>query len=373
MQSDNSIVSWLKLAAVRGIGETLRCGLIQEFGSPEGVFKAKPSELSMVKGWSPGSFERFPQELSNARPICDPEMLDKKGIRIITFNDPEFPPSLREIPDAPIVLFAIGKIIPDHRPHIAIVGARNGSQQGFDIAREFAYELAKAGFVIVSGLALGIDTFSHKGALEANSRTIAVLGCGVDVVYPTSNRKIRDSIEQTGMIVSEFPPETPPKPWHFPIRNRIISGMSVGILVVEASARSGSLITARLGIEQDRDVFAIPGGIRSKLAEGTLSLLQEGASIVTSPQDIVDHYAHLIPQPEKNDREAILLDNDENELLSFLEDEPISIEKLLMKNKWPREKLFSLLLNLEMRNILVKYPGNLFQSKIKLSSAGDKK
>ncbi|MBF0408674.1 MAG: DNA-protecting protein DprA [Candidatus Riflebacteria bacterium] len=359
--------SWLRLAGIKGIGETVRCGLIKEFKTPERIFRASISDISQVPGWTAESLEKFRNGLKEGKLLCQPETLEAEGINIISFNDPEYPESLRHIPDAPVVLFALGKPEIDARPHLAVVGARKGSQQGYDIAREFSYELSKAGFVIVSGLALGIDTFAHKGALEASGKTVAVLGCGVDVVYPPSNHRIREKIPEKGLIVSEFPPGTEPRPWHFPIRNRIISGMSVGILVVEASSQSGSLITARLGIDQDRDVFAIPGGIRSKLSEGTLALINEGACMVTSPDEIINHYRHLLPvkneEPEKN----LSLEDftpDELELLEMLAGEPTGVEDLLSKMTWEREKLFSVLLNLEIRDILIKYPGNLFQSKI---------
>ncbi len=360
-------LDWLKLAGIGWIGETVKAGLIKHFRTPDAVFRADRRALSEVKGWTHQRLDRFLAEGRHAPPLCDPGKLDGDGLRFITFNDPEYPPLLRETHDAPIVLFGQGTIVPDDRPHFAIVGARNGSQLGFDLAREFGHDLAAAGFVIVSGLALGIDTFAHLGALDAGSRTIAILGCGVDQIYPSGNRKIRERILGQGALLSEFPPGEPPRPWHFPVRNRIISGMCVGTLVVEATARSGSLITARLAGDQDRDVFAIPGSVRANLSQGTLSLLRDGAHLVTSPAQIVDFYSHLLPASAHQEEEAVspLLEEDEALLVSVLSNDPVSVDRLLGDGRWSRDRLFSMLLTLEMRDILTKLPGNLYQSKIK--------
>ncbi|HNW35570.1 MAG TPA: DNA-processing protein DprA, partial [Candidatus Ozemobacteraceae bacterium] len=287
-------------------------------------------------------------------------------------NDPEYPGLLREIPDSPLVLFVRGRLPVDPRPHIAIVGARNGTQMGFDIARDFGRELAAAGFVVVSGLALGIDTFAHLGALEGCGRTIAVLGSGPDITYPAANRKIRERIlAEDGALVSEYPPGMPARPWHFPVRNRVIAGMCIATVVVEATARSGSLITARLAAEQDREVFAIPGNIHSALAEGTLSLIKDGAQLVTSPHDLIEYYARLLPERGGNAEavgvpaQDLDLTDEELCLLSALAAEPVPLDHLLANGRWPRDRLFSLLLTLEMRDLLVKLPGNRYHAKIK--------
>lgn len=371
MNRGDQRLSWLRLANLDWLGRTIPCGLIKECGSPEAVFSASPGQLAKVKGWDTNRRERFLRQRETVAPLCSPELLDLKGIRLVTFNDPEYPELLREIPDAPVVLFALGELEPDPRPHLAIVGARNGSQQGYDIARQFSAELSQAGFVIVSGLALGIDTYAHRGALEAGGRTVAVLGCGVDQIYPVSNRRIRDQIIKSGALLSEFPPGMSARPWHFPVRNRLISGMCVGTLVIEATARSGSLITARLAGEQDRDIFAIPGGIRSPHAEGTLALLDEGAHLVTSTEDLIDFYAHLLPERAPQDPEASKgpgLNEEESDLVSTLATDPISLDRLLADGRWSRDRLFSLLLDLELRDILVKFPGNYYQAKIKPQS-----
>ena len=181
--SEDPRLPWLRLASLSWLGATIKTGLIKTLGSPEAVFSASPETLAQIAGWDHRRFDRFCKERHQAEPICPLEALDKKGIQLLTFNDPGYPPLLRQTHDGPIALFALGKLIPeDSRPHLAVVGARNASQQGYDIAREFSFELAKAGFVIVSGLALGIDTYAHRGAMEANGRTIGVLGGGVDII-----------------------------------------------------------------------------------------------------------------------------------------------------------------------------------------------
>ncbi|MBF0500737.1 MAG: DNA-protecting protein DprA [Candidatus Riflebacteria bacterium] len=371
MRSDPRL-PWLRLAGISWLGETVKCGLIKEFQTPEAVFAAAPAQLSIVQGWSSRRLARFIQERDSVKPICEPELLDAKGIALLTFNDPGYPPLLRHIHDAPVALFALGDTRPDPRPHLAIIGARNGSQQGYDIARQFAVELAAAGFVIVSGLALGIDTYAHKGAIEAGGRTIAFLGGGIDLVYPAGNRRVREYLLKSGgLLLSEYPPGMPAQPWHFPVRNRLISGSCLGTLVVEATARSGSLITARLSGEQDREIFAVPGGIRNKLSEGTLALISDGAVLVTSPGDLIEHYADLLPDhSDSSDTGSISsgchsLSDDERGLIDLLTDDPISIDCLLSNGRWPRDRLFSMLLDLELRELVVKYPGNYYQSKVR--------
>jgi DNA processing protein len=372
-KSRQELIEWLQLAGMPWMGATIKAGLIKKFKKPAKIFSATRQELFQVKGWSHDRLERFAREGSKQKPVCSLEVLEQKNVRMVCFDDPEYPELLRRIPDSPIVLFVKGNLYLENKPALAVVGARNATQLGYDIAKEFAFELAKAGFVIVSGLALGIDTYAHRGAVEAEEKTIAVLGCGCDILYPKGNRHIREKIlDLSGALVSEYPPGTIARPWHFPVRNRIISGMCVATLVVEATARSGSLITARLAAEQDREVFAIPGNIRSSLSEGTLALIQEGANLVTEPGEIIDYFSALLPEAEaKNDIADVIDDEDltseEKKLLTDLSVQPLSIDSLLENHSWKRERLFSLLLTLEMRDYLIKLPGNCYQAKIKPS------
>lgn len=355
---------WLKLVAMNWLGPTLLAGLIKEFEIPQRAFRASRGELMRIKGWDVNRADRFLSEVVTTAPVCPPELLDRKDIRLVCFNDPDYPPLLREIPDSPVALFVRGELNFGNAPAIAVVGARNGTQMGYDIARDFACRLAKAGFVIVSGLALGIDTYAHRGALEAEAKTIAVLANGLDIIYPRGNQKIRDAILKNGAIVSEYPPGVIARPWYFPIRNRIISGMCIATLVVEASARSGSLITARLAGEQNREVFAIPGSVKSKVSEGTISLIQDGANLVTDPDEIIEYFAALLPEvkKDKSRNDSDDLNDEERKLLNQLCNEPVSVDHLLDAG-WQRERLFSLLLQLEMRDYVIKLSGNSYQAR----------
>ncbi|MBP5469697.1 MAG: DNA-processing protein DprA [Candidatus Riflebacteria bacterium] len=289
-------LSWLKLASMSNwVGATLMAGLIKKYLNPRLALQASQAELMTIKGWDVKRAKRFVSEAPKSKPICSLEKLDSENIRLITFIDEEYPENLREIPDSPLVLYAKGEALGNCNPAIAVVGARNASQMGYEVAHDFAFKLAKAGFTIVSGLALGIDTYAHRGAIEAEGKTIAVLANGVDIVYPRSNAKTRDKIIKTGTVISEYEPGISPLPWYFPIRNRIISGMCIATLVIEASARSGSLITARLAGEQNREIFAVPGGNGKSPSQGTMNLIKEGAILVTSPEEIIDYYSDLLP------------------------------------------------------------------------------
>lgn len=362
---------WLKLAAMNWLGATLAAGLIKEFETPQRAFRATRGDLMRIKGWDINRADRFIAEASKVEPVCPPEVLDRKDVRLVCFNDSDYPVLLREIPDSPVALFVRGNIDFAGAPAIAVVGARNGTQMGYDIARDFACRLARAGFIIVSGMALGIDTYAHRGALEAEGRTMAVLANGPDVVYPRGNQKIRDAVLTRGAIVSEYAPGVIARPWFFPIRNRIISGMCVATVVVEASARSGSLITARLAAEQNREVFAIPGSIKSKVSEGTISLINDGANLVTDPDEIIEYFSGLLPEnaAEKAQDNENDLNDEERKLLSQLDSEAVTVDRLL-ENGWQRERLFSLLLQLEMRDYVIKLAGNSYQARIKVNEKG---
>lgn len=372
-RSRDELVAWLQFAGMPWLGATIKAGLIKKFVNPRKAFAAKKAELLQVPGWDNQRLERFIQSAAQEQPVCSPELLEQKNVRLVCFHDDDYPSLLREIPDSPVALFCIGDVNLHSAPTIAVVGARNGTQLGYDIAREFAFELAKAGFIIVSGLALGIDTYAHRGALEAEARTIAVLGCGPDVVYPRGNQRIRENIlKKNGALISEYPPGVIARPWHFPVRNRIISGMCVATLVVEASARSGSLITARLAAEQNREVFAIPGNIRSSVAEGTLALIQEGAILVTDPNEIIEYFADLLPKKKKLKINSAIddLSDEEKKLLNDLSRQAQTIDSLLETGAYARDRLFSLLLTLEMRDYVMRLPGNAYQAKIKISHEG---
>ncbi|NLM18312.1 MAG: DNA-protecting protein DprA [Candidatus Riflebacteria bacterium] len=359
-------IPWLKLLQTASLGPTLLAGLIKYAKTPERALSCSKDELLAIPGWDNRRAEKFIKIAAEAKPACSPEKLDQENIKLIDFNHRDYPPYLREIPDSPLILFAKGKVIDFTHPSIAIVGARQASQTGYEIAKDFAEELAKAGFNIISGLALGIDTYAHLGALAAGKPTYAVLANGVDVIYPRSNQRVRSSIIEKGALLSENLPGETPRPWSFPIRNRIISGISIATLVIEASNRSGSLITARLAAEQNREVFAVPGSIKSVNSQGTLNLIKEGAFLVTDPQDIIDYYKDILPEQkiELEQTEGYALNKEEIKLLEQLSAQPLHLDKLIDAG-WERDLLFPLLLELEMRNYLVKYGDNTYQTTYK--------
>ena len=278
------------LVRASGVGSGQIQKLLDEFERAETVWRLSREELlsaNSVPGHVIEAIDRYRRECPDA-PAQLQETCQQKGIQVICMQSPEYPDRLKQIFDPPVVLFYRGKLQPDAE-RLAMVGSRLLSHYGEGVAADFAEELARAGFTIVSGGARGIDTFSHVGALRTG-RTVAVLGCGVDFAYPPENRRLFDKIAEKGALLSEYGPGTKPFPAFFPARNRIISGLSRGVLVVEAAERSGSLITAELAVNEGRDVFAIPGNIYSKTSKGCHRLIQQGAKLVSCVEDILEEY-----------------------------------------------------------------------------------
>ena len=275
--------AWVELS-LRGIPVPALVALLQAFGSAGAVLAAAPAQRAAVAaGAEPAFAAAPPAELPRAL-----DWLAAPGHDILTWDDPRYPPALLELGHAPPVLYVVGRTQLVQRPALAIVGSRSATPQGLDNARAFAHALAAAGVTIVSGLAAGIDGAAHEGALDGVGSTIAVTGTGLDRVYPAAHRALAHAIAERGLLVSEFPPGTPVRAHHFPRRNRLISGLARGVLVVEAAAKSGSLITARLAGEQGREVFAIPGSIHSPLSKGCHRLIREGAKLVETAQDVLE-------------------------------------------------------------------------------------
>lgn len=287
------------------------------------------------------------------------------GIKVITIEDECYPEWLKEIHDPPIVLFLLGDASLMNKPSIAIVGARKCSEYGYSVAKELAYGVAKTGFNVISGMALGIDEAAHKGALKAG-HTLAVLGTGVDVCYPKQNKLLYEEIKQKGCLVSEFMPQTSPMHYQFPKRNRIISGMALGTVVVEAAERSGSLITAQLALEQNREVFAVPGNINSALSKGCNKLIQGGAKLVTQLEDIVEE---LIPQLSSysNNFEnnctnnlSVLLDKVEIMVYDNLSWQPMQLLYVAQKINMSESQIEKILLKLEIKGFIARLPGRRY-------------
>ncbi len=291
--ADDEIAAWLRLVSARGVGPVAVRHLLSVYGLPHAIFEQSPAALAQVVG----------AKLAGAIKRADPDGLAERVARVlkwaaiagnhfVTLADPAYPRTLLEIADPPVLLYVKGRLELLHAPALAIVGSRNGTAQGLANTQQFAHALAHAGLTIVSGLALGIDGAAHRGALGSPSSTIAVMGTGADLVYPARHYALAHEIAAHGAIVSEWPLGTTARAQHFPQRNRLIAGLTQGVLVAEAATQSGSLITARLAGEMGREVFAIPGSIHSPLTKGCHQLIKEGAKLVECVQDILDEIPH---------------------------------------------------------------------------------
>lgn len=354
---------WFVLKSVPGIGNLLFKRLLERFGSPEAVLAADATALAAVQGVTPrlaGAIHRGVRADAIDREL---EQIHDKGFAVVTFSDPRFPPLLREIPDPPPYLYVQGDL-PADGLNIAVVGSRNATSYGVTTTQRLSMDLVRQGITVVSGMARGVDTAAHTGAITGGGRTVAVLGTGLDRIYPPENKRLFQKITRTGAAISEFALGTGPDAHHFPARNRIISGMCHGTLVVEATGRSGSLITARLAAEQGREVFAVPGNVHSFKSVGTHSLIKEGAKLVAHAGDILEEFQHLIsgqpaavPRPEPvlpplTDEESMVIDN--------LDVEPVHIDDLVHRLAMPSGRLNGLLLGLELKGLVIQSPGKRF-------------
>lgn len=285
---------WIWLATRQGLSDTAKLALLDRFRDPEQIYYAEPADFSPFSLSEQALKSLADRDLKEAESILT--ACSRKRLHVLTFADAAYPAKLRNIPDPPIVLYYKGQLPPlDALPTVGVVGTRKASAYGLMAAEKLGYQLAACGAVVISGLARGIDSMAMKGALSAGGCTVGVLGCGADVVYPYENKPLFADVEQYGCILSEYPPATRPLPYHFPQRNRIISGLSDGVLVVEAPAVSGALITARRAADQGRDVFVVPGNIGVETCEGSNALLREGAIAVGCGWDVAGEYADRYP------------------------------------------------------------------------------
>jgi len=339
-----------------------------EFKTPEKILSATKDQLKAIDKIS----AKVINNIVNHRKFQDAakkelELVLNKKIKIVAVTDPLYPMLLKEIPDPPPFLTYLGKL-DNNSPDISVVGSRNATSYGLSTSQNLSYKLAIKGFQIVSGLARGIDAMAHKGALNAKGKTIAVMGSGLNKIYPRENRHLFHNIAEKGAIFSEFKVNTEPFPKNFPIRNRIIAGLSCGCIIVEAAQRSGSLITARLANEYNREVFAVPGSIISKKSQGTHSLLKQGAKLVENEMDIIDELHHFI-HIKKNDQKSSTqkkptsVDNiksDQYKIIKFLEPYPVHIDVLIEKSKIEPSKVTSQLLDLELQGRVIRQQGDYY-------------
>ncbi|MGI6084368.1 MAG: DNA-processing protein DprA [Acetivibrionales bacterium] len=353
---DKELEYWLKLSRIENLKTTVKIDLLTALGGVEKVFEAD-NEILIKAGFSQKNYKDYHSEKLKQKVIKIMELCDRKSIKILPISHEEYPEMLKYIPDPPLVLYVRG-VIPKSNA-IAIVGSRKASGYGIETAFKIASELALSDFTIVSGMARGIDTAAHSGALDAGGETVAVLGCGVDIVYPPENRNLMERIKNSGAVVSEYPPGCPPSTINFPCRNRIISGMSLGTLVVEAGLKSGSLITSNCALEQGREVFAIPGNINSYNSIGTNRMIKDGAKIVLNTEDILDELSFGTVPLVKNKRgnrvkRKIVFGEKEKKIISALKIEDLCDEELSEKTNIHIIDLFEILLDLEIRGVIKK-------------------
>ena len=358
MTPDPGLASWLQLSLTPGLGASTLRSLLSQFGLPEAVLARKRSELSpLVPAAALDALDspRVAELVSRAL-----DWAAQPDRSIVTLADHSYPRALLEIPDPPPLLYAHGKVELLQHPAIAVVGSRNASAQGAMNAEQFARSLSDAGLTIVSGLALGIDAAAHRGGLAGPSSTIAVLGTGIDVVYPSRNAELALEISRRGLLVSEFALGTPAAAQNFPRRNRLISGLGRGCLVVEAALPSGSLITARSAADQGRDVFAIPGSIHSPLSKGCHALIKSGAKLVESADDVLSELAGFRPSGYAHTAQAAPSAPNSG-LLAVMGHDPVDVDSLCARAGLTAEQVASELLRLELDGRVAALPGGLYQ------------
>ncbi len=361
------LTSWLLLQSIDGVGDRTVLKLVQAFGTPAGVLTSSPEDLTRV-GCSAELAEMIRRGADlKVRHLIDRQvkLVERLAIQVITLSDPSYPKRLKAIPDPPPLLYYTGSLQEQDGMALAIVGGRSATTAGKAITEEIAQELARGGWTIVSGMARGIDAAAHRGALAGKGRTIAVLGCGVDQTYPPEHDRLRKAIEEHGAVLAELPVGAPPQSHHFPRRNRIISGLSVGVLVAEAAMNSGSLITAKLALEQGRDVFALPGSVKEARCRGSNGLIKEGARLVECAADMI---GELLPQVEPALRVRLMIGEtassalgelgpDEQRIYEVLSHEAQSVDAVIERTGLSAGQVTATMLALELRGYVRQLPG----------------
>jgi DNA processing protein len=365
---DNETFYWLALTLTPGIGATLCKRLLERFKSPESVFRASAAELRKIEGLGEKVAETLQKGPSTSTVEKELTLVREMGGSLLTIDDPFYPKRLKEIYDPPPLLYVRGEVRQEDELAISIVGSRKTSPYGRSITERMSQDLARQGVTIVSGMARGIDSVAHWGAISAGGRTIAVLGCGIDVLYPPENRALMAKIIERGAVLSEFRMGSLPEGGHFPKRNRIISGISRGVVVVQASMKSGSLITARYALDQGRDVYAVPGNVGTESSQGSNWLIKQGAKLVESSQDVLEDFVPQGPRKEKgeeggNTASGPDLPEEERSLFDLLGDDPLHIDEMICRSRMEPGRVSSLLLNLEIKGLISQWPGKCFTKK----------
>lgn len=349
---------------IPGLGNIACKNLLNKFGDPEKIFQTDISDLTGIEGLRKETADRIVNREFQNDPCEELAKLEKSKAKIVTFHDPSYPAALKEIHDPPILIYVKGKDLPKNITFVGVVGSRNPSPYGVKSAQMIGQGLGRRGLGVVSGMAKGVDASAHWGCLAGQGFTIAVLGTGIDIVYPAQNRKLADSIANKGALISEFPLGTPPEPKNFPIRNRIISGLSRGVIVVEATMKSGSLITAALALEQDREVFAVPGSIHSFKSTGCHFLIKQGARLIENSDDVLDELGMNYDYSPKSDtfrkEELPPMDESEKAIYDIIGDYPLHIDQITRQGDLAPGKAASILMRMELKGMIRQLPGKTF-------------
>lgn len=365
-QMDERLKYWLAINTIEKLGPVTIKKLLDRFGDIEKVWRADPGDIQKIDGLNKAAAKAFLENRDKIDLESEIEKVAKNNIKVFTLEDEEYPGNLKNIYDPPPVIYVKGNILKADLKAIAIVGTRRASRYGLEFAGKLAAELASAGITVISGLALGIDTSAHKGALSAGGRTIAVLGCGVDIVYPPQNRGLAGEIEQSGAIVSEFPMGTGTEKGNFPRRNRIISGLSLGVIVVEGHFDSGAMITAKYAVDQGREVFAVPGNVQLDQSKGPHWLIKQGAKLVENVEDVLEELNLKLPTSNlkiKSQMPKAKPDNlspEEDKIYSSLSFEPKHLDVITNDTGLPVHRVSSHLMMMEIKKIVRQLPGKMF-------------
>ena len=374
---------WLQLIRAEGLGPTLFKRLLAHFGDVERMLAASVAELCKVEGIGHKTAERIARTRNDFDADKELAAAEKRGIWLIHLQDERYPPALRAIYDPPPVLYVKGTLTCADNLAMAIVGCRRCSHYGSEQASRFSHLLASAGFSIVSGLARGIDSAAHRGALAAKGRTIAVQGCGLSNVFPPENKALFEQIAENGAVLSELPLTYEPLSENFPARNRIIAGLSMGVLVVEASYRSGALISAQAALDNNREVMAVPGRVDSPTSSGCHKLIKQGATLIDSIEEIMDtlghvgdglkEYAETAAENAERQAQADLFDmslmnltDEETKILNHLNSEPVHLEELMAQTQLPPGRVNASVISLQLKGIIKQLPGNMFVKRHKM-------
>jgi len=374
------IEKWLKVIRAENVGSVTFAKLIEHFGSPDGVMGASVAELSKISGIGPKKAERIAATCEKFDAAAEVELAEKLGVWIVNISDDRYPTVLKRIYDPPPVLYVKGSLTSRDNLAVAIVGSRRCSVYGTEQASRFAHLLSAAGFTICSGMARGIDTAAHQGALSANGRTIAVQGCGLGNIFPPENKKLFELICESGACISELPLKYEPLAENFPSRNRIIAGLSLGTIIIEASARSGALISAAAALENNREVMAVPGKIDSPLNAGTHQLIKQGARLIDSIEDVIEALGYIGEKLKNHvtetaacaaeeidapvlDVSRLNLSDPEKIIYDCLTPDPVHLEQLIAETDLPPGSINSALISLRLKGLIKQIPGNLFKKR----------